>query len=359
MALKVIVWGTGNVGRPALRAVLSHAQLELAGCVVANPDKVGVDAGVIAGLPPVGVTATDEGRSLLSGNPDCVIYAATADTRPEEAHADLMACLEAGVNVVSTAFYALLHPTTAPENLLKQIRETCARSGASVFISGIDPGWAMDALPIMLSAACSDIREVRAREIFNYALYDQPQVVREVIGFGQPMDQLPIMLHDIAIELVWAPMLRIVGDAMGRPVESVAVEVERRPLEQDVEVPGMGLFEAGTQGAFRFEIAGINQGQRLFVIEHVTRIDDNCAPGWPYPPEGGGCHQVIISGNPDLHVTIHGKDHFEPGPAGGGNATAANWIVNAIPAVVAAQPGAVTVNDIGTPDASAQLLAAG
>jgi hypothetical protein len=68
---------------------------------------------------------------------------------------------------------------------------------------------------------------------------------------------------------------------------------------------------------------------------------------------------VIISGNPDLHVTIHGKDHFEPGPAGGGNATAANWIVNAIPAVVAAQPGAVTVNDIGTPDASAQLLAAG
>ena len=355
MPLKVVVWGTGNVGRPAIRAVLSHAELALAGCVVASPDKVGVDAGVIAGLPPAGITATDDGRALLASGPDCVVYTATADTRPEQALADLMACLEAGANVVSTAFYALLHPATAPEDLLKQVREACARSGASVFISGIDPGWAMDALPIMLSAACSDIREIRAREIFNYALYDQPQVVREVIGFGQPMDQLPIMLHDVAIELVWAPMLRVVGDALGRPVESVAVDVERRPLEKNIDVPGMGRFDAGTQGAFRFEIKGLHAGRPLFVIEHVTRIDDDCAPDWPYPPEGGGCHQVIVSGNPDLHVTIHGKDHFEPGPAGGGNTTAANWIVNAVPATCAAAPGPVAITDIGPFTGAAQI----
>jgi hypothetical protein len=48
MALRVIVWGTGNVGRPAIRAVLSHRELELVGVVVANPDKVGLDAGQIA-----------------------------------------------------------------------------------------------------------------------------------------------------------------------------------------------------------------------------------------------------------------------------------------------------------------------
>jgi hypothetical protein len=169
------------------------------------------------------------------------------------------------------------------------------------------------------------------------------------------MEQLPIMLHDFAIEMVWAPMLRIVGDALGKPVESVEVVVERRPLEAAIDVPGMGRFEAGTQGAFRFEIRGLHQGHPLFVLEHVTRIDDACAPDWPYPPEGGGCHQVIISGNPDLHVTIHGKDHFEPGPAGGGNASAANWIVNAIPAIVKAAPGAVTINDLGTINGAAQI----
>ena len=62
------------------------------------------------------------------------------------------------------------------------------------------------------------------------------------------------MLHDFAIEMVWAPMLRAVGDALGQPVESIEVHVERRPLEKTIDVPGMGQFDAGTQGAFRFEV---------------------------------------------------------------------------------------------------------
>ena len=38
MAYKVGVWGTGNVGRPAIRAVLSHSELELVGVIVASGD---------------------------------------------------------------------------------------------------------------------------------------------------------------------------------------------------------------------------------------------------------------------------------------------------------------------------------
>ena len=115
--LSVIVWGTGNVGRPAIRAVLSHRQLELAGVVVANPDKVGKDAGTIAGVAPCGISATDDWRALLGSGADVVVYAANADIRPEEAFAELSACLEAGVNVVSTAFYAFLDPASTPEQL--------------------------------------------------------------------------------------------------------------------------------------------------------------------------------------------------------------------------------------------------
>jgi len=346
MSLKVVVWGTGNVGRPAIRAVLSHRQLELAGVIVANPDKVGQDAGAIAGVGVTGVLATDDWRAVLAAGVDAVVYTATADTRPEEAMADLLACLEAGINVVSTAFYTYLDPASAPAEALQPVIAACDRSGASLFVSGIDPGWVMDMLPVVLSGAVSGIREIRSREIFNYALYDQPHVVREVIGFGGAMDQLPLMLHDFAIEMVWAPMVRLVGAALGRPVERIEVQVERVPLERTIEVPGMGRFEAGTQGAFRFEVRGYHGGQPLYVLEHVTRIDDECAQHWPYPPEGRGCHQVIISGDPDLHVSIHAEDHHEPGAAGGGNASAANWVVNAIPAVCNAPPGVVTHIDL-------------
>ncbi|MAT90986.1 MAG: dihydrodipicolinate reductase [Halioglobus sp.] len=355
MPLRVVVWGTGNVGRPAIRAVLSHADLQLAGVVVANPDKVGLDAGEIAGVAATGIRATDDWQSLLDSNPDAVVYTATADTRPQEAMADLLACLAAGINVVSTSFYAFLHPHSAPQEVLAPVTDVCRASGASLFISGIDPGWVMDWLPVVASGAVSGIRELRTREIFNYALYDQPQVVREVIGFGTSMDELPMMLHDFAIEMVWAPMVRLVGDALGKPVERIEIEVQRRPLQRTVEVQGMGRFEAGTQGAFRFEVRGFHGGRALYVLEHVTRIDDDCAPDWPYPPQGRGCHQVIISGDPDLHLTVHGEDHHEPGAAGGGNASAANWVVNALPAVCAAPPGVVTAFDLPRISGAAQL----
>lgn len=358
MALKVAVWGTGNVGRPAIRAVLSHSELELAAVIVANPDKVGRDAGEIAGVGEAGVAATDDWRGVLDARPDAVVYTATADIRPEEAMNDLMACLEAGINVVSSAFYAFLHPGSAPGDALAAVNEACHDSGASLFVSGIDPGWVMDMLPVVLSGAVSDIREIRTREIFNYALYDQPHVVREVIGFGTSMAETPLMLHDFAIEMVWAPMVRLVGDAMGKPVEKVEVRVERLPLQRTIEVDGMGTFEQGTQGAFRFEVLGYHGGQPLYVLEHVTRIDDDCAPDWPYPAEGRGCHQVMISGSPDLHVSVHGEDPIEPGAAGGGNASAANWIVNALPGVCSAAAGVVTVLDLPRISGAAQLRGA-
>ena len=90
-------------------------------------------------------------------------------------------------------------------------------------------------------------------------------------------------------------------------------------------------------------------------MEHITRIDDDCAPDWPSSPEPGGVHRVRITGHPNLDVTIHGTEPGEPGAAGGGNATAANRIVNAIPAVCAAPAGPVSVLDLPPINGAAQL----
>ena len=109
---------------------------------------------------------------------------------------ELLGCLEAGVNVVSSAFYPLLYPECGLEAAVAPVREACRKGNSSVFVSGIDPGWAMDILPILASGVVADIHEIRVQEVFNYALYDQPRVVREVIGFGQGMAQLPRMLED-------------------------------------------------------------------------------------------------------------------------------------------------------------------
>jgi hypothetical protein len=345
-ARRVVVWGTGNVGRPAIRAIASHHDLDLVGAVVTSPDKIGRDAGELAGIAPLGVVATDDTATALADDVDAVVYAATADTRPDDALADLLACLRAGRNVVSASFYPLLHPPSAPRALHDAVDGACAAGGSSVFVSGVDPGWALDILPALLSGVGAGITEIRTQEVFNYALYDQPDVVRNVIGFGGSMDELPLMLLDFSLDMVWAPALRVLADLLGVTLDEVTTHVERRPLERTVEVPGMGTFDAGTQGAFRFEVRGMVDGQARLVVEHVTRIDDACAPDWPHSSSPGGEHRVVLSGHPNLTVSVHGTETGEPGAAGGGNATAANRIVNAIPAVCDLPPGPVHPIDL-------------
>ena len=150
-------------------------------------------------------------------------------------------------------------------------------------------------------------------------------------------------------------MLRLLARGLGQEILSTDITVERRALDEDVEVPGMGVFHKGCQGAFRFEVRGLSEGGAVFVLEHITRIDNNCAPDWPYPPQGQGCHQVVISGSPTLNVSIHAEDPVEPGLAGGGNASAAAWLVNHIESVCHAPPGVCSILELEEATGAGQL----
>ena len=354
MAIRTGVWGTGNVGRPAVRAVVSHTELELAAVIVSSPTKEGQDAGALVGLDTLGVEATRDVDQALAEGLDVMVYTATGDLRPTETLADLERLLRAGIHVVSTSFYPLLHPALCPEPVRTGIENACRDGNASIFVSGIDPGWAMDVLPILLSGVVADIREIRMQELFNYALYHQPEAVRDLVGFGQPMDATPPMLLDIGLKMVWGPMLRLIAEALGEELDDVETFVEKRALERDVEVDGMGHFAKGSQGAFRFEVRGMIDGVARIVAEHVTRIDDACAPEWPRPSEGQGAHRILLDANPRLTLSLHADDHFETGAAAGGNSTAAGRIVNAIPAVLAAAPRILTPLDLPSPSGRGQ-----
>jgi len=332
---RVVVWGPGNVGGPALRTVLANPELELAGVIVHRAEHEGVDAGALVGLPPVGVVATRDAKALLARRPDAVFYGVNQDFRPAESQDEMIACLEAGANVVTAGFYALLHPPSADPVLRARFESACRAGSSSFLSSGIDPGFALDLLPVTLSGLCERIDEIRIVENFNYATYHVPPAVRAIIGFGSPMDRTPPMLLPGVPTGVWGGALRALGEALALDVEAIHEVVERHPLERDVELAD-GRLAAGTQGAFRFEVQGIVEGRPRLVVEHVTRIADFTAPQWPRPARMGH-HQVRISGRPNLVLTFEGEvdgDHVA-----GGNAAAAARLVNAIPFVCRAAPG--------------------
>lgn len=339
MSYRVVVWGPGNVGAPAIRHVISHPDLELSAVIVHSKDKVGRDAGELAGMDPVGVPATGEVEVALATRPDALVYAVNSDFRPAEAIKECCDVLVAGVNVVAPGQYALMHPATAEPVLRERFEAACQTGGSTFLSSGVDPGWAIDLLPLVLSGVCGEVEEIRIVENFNYQYYDQPDAVRRLVGMGMSMDETPPMLLPIALESVWGGILRSLGEALGVVVTEIRTVVERHALERPVE-NSMGRFEAGTQGGFRFEVQAIVDDQPTLIVEHITRIDDATAPQWPTPKKQG-YHQVRMQGRPDMVVTIECEDR-EGNHAGGGNSSAAARIVNAIPVLCELPPGLVS-----------------
>ncbi|MEJ8638851.1 dihydrodipicolinate reductase [Streptomyces sp. MS2.AVA.5] len=344
--ISTVVWGTGNVGRAAIRAVEAHPALKLAAVIVHNPGKVGRDASHLAGLTEeLGVTATDDIDTVLAASPRAVVYAASGDIRPDEAQADIVRAVRAGAVVVTPALYALYDQRNAPQELRDPVLAAIADGGGSLFVSGVDPGWGNDVLPLLISGLGTSVDVIRCQEIFDYSTYDQPDSVRYLVGMGQPMDYEPLMLAPSIPTMVWGGQIRLMARALGVELDEIRETLDRCPLDTTVSTRTMGDFEAGTQGAVRFEVQGIVEGEARIVIEHVTRIHPSCAPHWPTPPDGAGAHRVIIEGRPRIEVTVEATDEGENRSAGG-NATAVGRLVNAIDWLVEAEPGLYDALDV-------------
>ncbi|MGV9839089.1 NAD(P)H-dependent amine dehydrogenase family protein [Nocardia niigatensis] len=347
--ISTLVWGTGNVGRAAIRAVAAHQGLALTGVLVHNPAKVGRDAGDLAGLDTeLGIAATADIDAALAAGPRAIVYAASGDIRPDDALADIDRALRTGAVVVTPALYALYDHRSAPAELQERVSAAIAAGGGSLFVSGIDPGWGNDVLPLLMSGLGSSVDVLRCQEIFDYTTYDQPDSVRYLVGMGQPLDYQPPMLAPTIPTMVWGGQIRMIARGLGVALTDIREVVERRALDETVETELMGKFEAGTQGAVRFEVQGIVDGSPRIVIEHITRIHASCAPDWPQPPSGAGAHRVLIEGRPRIEITVQATDE-DGNHSAGGNATAVGRLVNAIPWLAHAEPGLYDALDVPLP----------
>jgi 2,4-diaminopentanoate dehydrogenase len=345
VSYRVIGWSTGNVGRHAIAGIHAHPDLDLTGVWVSSPAKDGRDAGELAGLgKELGVRASSDAESLLALRPDCIVHSAMADDRLMEALEDLQRFLRAGVNVVSSGPVFLQYPDgVVPDEIVAPVRQAALDGGSSLWVNGIDPGFANDWLPLVLTGISERIEEVRCLEILNYATYDQPMVLFDIMGFGRPLDETPLLLQPGTLTTAWGSVVRQLAAGLGVELDGVEQAYERVPAPDTFEVAS-GTIEAGTAAALRFEVRGTRRGRAPVVLEHVTRLRDDLAPGWPQPAGRGG-YRVVITGEPnytlDLQLLGSDGDHNTAGL----KATAMR-LVNAVPAVVAAPPGLLTALDL-------------
>ena len=184
---RVVVWGTGFVGRMVIAEIVKHPLFELVGVGVSNPEKVGRDVGEICSLEAkLGLAATDDVDALIALKPDALVHYG-----PTAAHADdnialITRFLRAGIDVVSTAMTPWVWPTMHlnPPNWIEPITVACELGGSSCFTTGIDPGFANDLFPMTLMGLCSEVRKVRASELLDYTNYEGDYEFE--MGIGKP-----------------------------------------------------------------------------------------------------------------------------------------------------------------------------
>jgi 4-hydroxy-tetrahydrodipicolinate reductase len=230
-----------------------------------------------------------------------------------------------------------------PPELIDPLTSAAAEAGVSLWVNGVDPGFANDWLPLLMTSVMERIDEVRCLEILNYNTYDQAMILFDVMGFGRPMDNVPMLLTPGVLSLAWSSVVRQIAAGLDVTLDSVEEWYERLPAPETFDVDA-GTVEEGTVAALHFEVRGIVNGTPRIVLEHVTRLRDDLAPDWPQPA-GKGCYRVMVSGEPNYTVDMQLLGSDGDHNTAGLKATAMR-LVNAVPAVVEAPPGLLTALDL-------------
>jgi len=340
MALRIVQWTTGNVGRQSVIAIARNPGLELVGCYAWSPDKVGRDVGELCGLDSLGVTATDDVDALLALRPDCVVYNPMWQSIDE-----LVRILEAGVNVVTTAAF-INGRRLGPDR--ERLVEACARGDSSLFGTGISPGWA-ELLSIVLAGICDRIDKITISEAAYTAGYDSPATEMPA-GFGRPIDDPDLPAMTAEGTAVFSEAVAMVADALGIELDDVVCEAEYAKTTTDLDL-GSWQIAAGCVAGIAASWQG-RVGDRTVVELNVRwKKAATLEPDWQI--EDG--YVIEVQGRP----TVRTKVDFLPPPDFQGQTFADFMVlghimtampaVNAIPAVVAAPPGIVSYPDLPLP----------
>jgi hypothetical protein len=346
MAIRVAHIGTGNVGRPALTELITNPAFELTAVCVSSEAKVGKDAGELAGLGvATGIAATDDFAALLATKPDCAVYCAMGDNRMPAALEDCRRILAAGINVVGSAPVVLQYPwQVLSDQYIAPLEHAAHQGNSTLFVSGVDPGFATDLIPLALAGTCQSIEQVRCMEIADYATYDGATVMFDVMGFGKALDEVPLLLQPGVLSIAWGCAIRQMAAGLGITLDEITDSCVRAPAPEAFDIAA-GHIPKGGVAAMRFEIRGVVGGRAAIIVEHVTRLREDLRPDWPQPAQPGGSYRVEIVGEPsyavDICPTSRNGDHNHAAIV-----AAAGRIVNAIPAVVAAPPGIRTTLDL-------------
>ncbi|ORV47900.1 hypothetical protein AWC05_04760 [Mycobacterium florentinum] len=306
--------------------------------------KDGRDAGELCGRPPTGVLATTSRQAILDLDADVVVHCSVG-VGPQGLlpfDDDVIALLESGKNVISTASY--FSPLIEGPERMAKLETACAKGSSTLYGAGIDPGFVCDRVAALLSGSVAKIDKIRMIESMDVSTNPGELLLSEV-GFGKRPEERSL---DSPGVLYYG--LRLLPAAVAKLADLLGVELDMvMPSRADVVLTdremdvAMGTLKEGTIRAVLHEFSGMRGGEAFITHQWVTYMGDEGMPeDWVLAPKGEKGKpppyfvRVEIDGHPGLKVDMVYTDDED---ASSFSFPTATVCINSIPDVVAAPPG--------------------
>jgi 2,4-diaminopentanoate dehydrogenase len=334
---RIVQWAAGRMGKKAIRAVIGHPNLQLVGLHVHSADKEGKDAGVLAGIGPVGILATRSIEDVVALRPDCVLYMQEGFDLD-----DLTRLLSSGINVVTTRsefFYAAAMDPTVRH----RVEQACQQGGSSIHATGSSPGFSTTTMPLTLVYPMRRLDELTIDEYADIPASVGPDMITKVMRFGAQVDKTtmdPRLLEGTAVG--YKQSLAAFADAIALPLDSFEVRGDIARATEPFTLSDGSVIHRGTMAAQRITVAGLRNGKPFltfrahwFCTPHLDPDWNISGEGWLFTSRGDAPMQVRVTyGRTDEGYSEHLAGYT------------AHPAVNAIPYVVDAKPGIRTIFDL-------------
>ena len=332
--IRVLVLGTGQMGSGIARLVLDKQGLELVGAYGKRIEHAGLDLGAAIGLDQVlGIKISSELDTVLEQTRPHVAIQATC-SKLTDAIEEISVLLRHGVHVITIA-EEMAYPAAQSPPIAGELNQLAIAHGVSIVGTGINPGFVLDLLVIMLTGVCSDIQSITARRVNDLAPYGPSVLASQGVGLSPEAFRLGLQDGTVVGHVGFTESIHMIADAVGWEIERI--EERREPIISAVsrETPFVKI-ETGQVAGCLHTAEAYRQGKPVITLVHPQQIQ-------PYLEAVDTEDMIEITGTPNIRLT--GSPEI---PGGQGTIALA---VNMIPRLLNASPGLHSMADLPVPAA--------
>ncbi len=326
---RVIQIGFGSLGQHITSSILKRENLELVSVIDANPELVNRPIKELLGDEiDSDVTVTDDLKNVLRGTPADVAIVATSSSL-ETVAPTIEMCLETGLDVISIC-EELSFPYQKEPKLAENLNKVAVQNSKTVVGTGINPGYLMDLLPIVLTGPCQSMETIRVTRHMNSS-HRRPSFQKK-IGTGMTRNEFRKNIDEgkITGHVGLVESIQMIDAALNLGLD----EIEELPPEAIIADSKITNSFATVEKGDVLGLKSVGVGRRMG--EEIVTLDFQA-----YAEATPQYDEVIIEGLPRIQQRIEGGVQGDHGTIG--------MILNLIPIVINESPGLKTMKDIPVP----------